>query len=526
EHEGARRRAARAARDVPDRRLPGRPGEAHRPRQAARARPGRPPARPREPLPRAEPARRLRHVRRRHPRCRHRHGHRSGGRPGVRGGRQRRHRQGGHLLPVDGEEAPARPGGRPRQQAAVPLPRRLRRRLPAAAGRGLPRPRPLRTDLLQPGHHVRRGHRAGRRGHGLVHGGRRLRAGDVGRDGDRAGPGHDLPGRSAPGEGRDRRGRHRGGARRGRGPRPEVGGRRPPRRGRRARAGHRAVHRGHAAGGRAVLDPRPPSGGRPPPEGGRGGAGGGPRRALRRRADRLPHAVRRARGDPPGRRRQPVPRVQGAVRRVARDRVRAHLGAPGGHRRQQRDPLLRVGAQGGPLHRAVQPAPDADRVPPEHQRLHGRPRLREPGDRPRRRQAGDRGVLLRGAQAHRGHRWLVRRRQLRDVRARVRPALPVDVAQRADLGHGRRAGRVGAGDRAPRRHRRSRRQLDRGGGGRVQGADTRAVRAAGLAVLLHRPAVGRRHHRSGRHPAGPRHGARGRRPRAGTRAVLRHLQDV
>ena len=36
----------------------------------------------------------------------------------------------------------------------VHLPGRLGRRVPAAAGRGLPRPRPLRAHLLQPGAHV------------------------------------------------------------------------------------------------------------------------------------------------------------------------------------------------------------------------------------------------------------------------------------------------------------------------------------------------------------------------------------
>ena len=42
--------------------------------------------------------------------------------------------------------------------------------------------------------------------------------------------------------------------------------------------------------------------------------------------------------------------------------------------------------------------------------------------------------------------------------------------------------------------------------------DPRAVRDAGLAVLLDRPALGRRHHRSSRHPSGARHGpGRGRR---------------
>ena len=39
---------------------------------------------------------------------------------------------------------------------ALRLPRRLRRRVPAAAGRGLPRPRSLRPHLLQPGAHVGR----------------------------------------------------------------------------------------------------------------------------------------------------------------------------------------------------------------------------------------------------------------------------------------------------------------------------------------------------------------------------------
>ena len=41
-----------------------------------------------------------------------------------------------------------------REPPALRLPRRLRRRVPAAAGRGLPRPRSLRPHLLQPGAHV------------------------------------------------------------------------------------------------------------------------------------------------------------------------------------------------------------------------------------------------------------------------------------------------------------------------------------------------------------------------------------
>ena len=90
------------------------------------------------------------------PARRHRHRHRP--RVGPRGAdrRQRRHGQGRHLLPDHGEEAPARAGGRAREPPAVRLPRRLGRRVPAAAGRGLPRPRSLRPHLLQPGADVGR----------------------------------------------------------------------------------------------------------------------------------------------------------------------------------------------------------------------------------------------------------------------------------------------------------------------------------------------------------------------------------
>ena len=60
----------------------------------------------------------------------------------------------------------------------------------------------------------------------------------------------------------------------------------------------------------------------------------------------------------------------------------------------------------------------------------------------------------------------------------------------------------------------------------VQGRHPRAVRAPGLALLLHRPPVGRRHHRTRRHPPRARHGAGGRRQRAGPGPLLRHLPDV
>ena len=68
----------------------------------------------------------------------------------------------------------------------------------------------------------------------------------------------------------------------------------------------------------------------------------------------------------------------------------------------------------------------------------------------------------------RDHRRQLRRRQLRHVRPRLLAALPVDVAERAHLGHGRRAGGHRAGDGQARRHRSQGRQLERGRGGGVQ----------------------------------------------------------
>ncbi len=103
---------------------------------------------------------------------------------------------------------------------AVRLPGRLRRCVPARAGRGVPRPRALRADLLQPGADVGGGHRSGRRRDGIVHGRRRLRAGDERRGGHRARPGHDLPRRPAAGAGGHRRDRHGRGTRWRQAPRP------------------------------------------------------------------------------------------------------------------------------------------------------------------------------------------------------------------------------------------------------------------------------------------------------------------
>ena len=127
----------------------------------------------------------------------------------------------------------------------------------------------------------------------------------------------------------------------------------------------------------------------------------------------------------------------------------AHLSRHSGrHPRQQRHPVFGERAQGRAFHRAVLPAPHSAAVPAEHLRLHGRPRLRGRRHRQGRRQDGDGGRLRAGAEDHADRRRLVRRRQLRHVRPRLRPALPVHLAERAHLGDGRRAGGLGAGDGA------------------------------------------------------------------------------
>ena len=184
----------------------------------------------------------------------------------MRDRRERCDRQGRVVLPAHRQEAPARPGGRRAEPPPVHLPGRFGRRVPPAPGGGVPRPRRLRADLLQPGAHVGARHPADCRGDGVVHRGRRVRAGDERRDGDRPGHRHDLHRRPAARAGGDRPGGDGRGARRRRRPHAPVGGGRPLRDRRRTRAGDRAAHRRQRTqrqAGAAVGGPdrpnRPPS---------------------------------------------------------------------------------------------------------------------------------------------------------------------------------------------------------------------------------------------------------------------------
>ncbi len=122
-----------------------------------------------------------------------------------------------------------------------------------SAGRGVSRPRAFRPHLLQPGELVGAGHAADRGRDGLVHGGRRLCAGDVGREHHRQGRGHDLSRRPAAGEGRHRRDRQRRGAGRRRCAQPHLGRHRPLCRRRPSRARHRPRHRRQPEPGEAAA---------------------------------------------------------------------------------------------------------------------------------------------------------------------------------------------------------------------------------------------------------------------------------
>ena len=109
-------------------------------------------------------------------------------------------------------------------------------------------------------------------------------------------------------------------------------------------------------------------------------------------------------------------------------------------RRQQRRAVLRECAQGRAFCRAVRAARNPASVPAERLRLHGRAQIRGRRHRQGWREVGDRGRLRRRAENHAHRRRLVRRRQLRHVRPRLRSALPVRLAERAHQRDGRRAG--------------------------------------------------------------------------------------
>ena len=117
-------------------------------------------------------------------------------------------------------------------------------------------------------------------------------------------------------------------------------------------------------------------------------------------------------------------------------------------------------------------------------------------------QVGDGRFLRPRTEVHRHHRRQLRGGKLRHVRPRLRPALPVDVAQRANLGHGWRTSRGRAGNRKARWLGKVRQDMEQARRGSLQVPDSRPVRTSGPSVLRQCTALGRRRHRSGRHPHG------------------------
>ena len=195
------------------------------------------------------------------------------------------------------------------EPAALHLPGRLRRRQPAEPGRGVPRPRPLRPHLLQPGQHVSA---QGIPQIAVVMGSCTAGGAYVPAMSDeidhRQEPGHDLPRRPAAGEGGDRRSRQRRGPRRRRRAHAPVGRGRPPGAERPARAG---------AGARGIVANLNRAQAAPTATARAARADVRRRRAVRRDPDRHAQALRRARGHRPHRRRPRVRRVQGALRHDA-----------------------------------------------------------------------------------------------------------------------------------------------------------------------------------------------------------------
>jgi 3-methylcrotonyl-CoA carboxylase beta subunit len=91
-------------------------------------------------------------------------------------------------------------------------------------------------------------------------------------------------------------------------------------------------------------------------------------------------------------------------------RLGASCGLSGGHPRQQRRALLRIGAEGRAVHPALQPVAHAADLPAEHHRLHGRPALRGAGHHQARCADDQRRRQRQRAAVHRHRRRQLRRR--------------------------------------------------------------------------------------------------------------------
>src|SRR5581483_2311024 len=364
---------------------------------------------------------------------------------------------------------------------------------------------------------VRTGHPHGGAGVRQLHRRRRLRARHVRLRGSGGRPGQGVPRRAAAGEDGHRRGIRR----------------RVARRRRDALAGLRAL--GLLRRGRARRDPpRPRHHGQDQLAQARAGPGAGDRAAVRpgrdprHRLRRREGAVRPARDPGPRGRRLGVRRVQAAVRHLAGHRLGPAARLPGrGAGQPPGRAVQRGGQEGQRVHPAGQLHRHAAGVPPEHDRVHGRRPLRAGRHHQGRREDDQRGDQLGRPAPDRQQGVLVRRGQLRHVRAGLRPAPDVRLAR----SQARRDGRdpAGRGDvhRRPGLGRVHRPAVRRGGGSAAHRRDRGPDRGRVALLLRHRPALRRRHHRPARHQDRPRPGPVGRAQRPRDRPPrLRRLPDV
>src|SRR3984893_15858439 len=162
--------------------------------------------------------------------------------------------------------------------------------------------------------------------------------------------------------------------------------------------------------------------------------------------------------------------------------------------------VLRRVTEGHPVHPARQPLRHATAVPAQHDRLHGRKGLRGRRDDQARLDDDQRRVEFHRAAHLAADRRLLRRGPLRYVRPRLRPAVPVRLAEREVRGDGRHTTGRCAVDRQPCRGGGPRSTGRRGRRRRVacrrRGADRGRV-AADVPV---RQALRRRRDRPARHP--------------------------
>ncbi len=365
--------------------------------------------------------------------------------------------------PLVAAQVAAEHADRDREPAAAGQPRRVRRRRPADSKGDL---HPRRANLPGPDQDVGGWHPHDRTGIRQLDGRRRLRPWHERLRGDDRAAVEGVPRRAAARQDGNRRRIRRRIARRREHARPPVRSRRLPRQGRARRAADRPVNRRQAEPARtrrrkAVLRP-----GRPAAR---------PGRTARHRARGSEGSLRPAGGHRPDRRRLGLRRVQTAVRQQPGHGVGRPARLPDRHTRQRSRDLVQRGIpEGGSVHPASEPGRRAAPVPAEHDRLHGRRQLRASGNDQARGHDDQRGLEQPGAAPDDRDGRLLRRGELRHVRTRLRPEVPVHLAERQVGGDGPGPACRGAVDRGTpvggrpgRAVRRGRRRRDAGDGGRA-----------------------------------------------------------